>query len=164
MENDTSNPNPPKKSREQKTKLSKEKTLVIEERLGSREAQRQALKERQASVQLIAQNLITDDFRRTRRAGLILLGVPLTINLGFSITRRGRYLKNMFCMGSLLGCGAYFNNRLQLDLEDFLKKDTPYSNRVRQSLNNEYALNRSTAQHAGDLKAVIRERDDGFRN
>lgn len=85
--------------------------------------------------QIVSKNILEEDFKRTRRAGICLFTIPMCVNIGFILTKRNRYLRNLLSFSSLLGCYSVFTSNLRTDAIHFVKKDNIYSNMMRQNMN-----------------------------
>ena len=129
------------------------------ESMGSDESIRAQTVLKEEAFKLMMENILEDDFRLTRRSGLVMFFLPLSINVWFSFVRRGRYLKNLLSVGSLMGSYGYFHYCLTNEANEFLKKDSKDANVVRENVNYIHALRLSTPDFIEESKEVLANRN-----
>ena len=104
---------------------------------------------------IVSKNILEEDFKRTRRAGIALFLVPLTVNIGFIISKRNQYLKHLLSFSSLVGCYSYFNSCVRNESLQFVKKDSTYSNLVRQNLNTIESLRMDSVDQSELIQDIV---------
>jgi len=92
---------------------------------------------------IFTENVLSDDFKYSRWAGLSLIFVPTAVNMYF-LYRPDAIFRNTLRFASILGCVLNLQYQLNQDFIHLMKKDTPLANQARVYLQNiaAYDLNK----------------------
>ena len=84
---------------------------------------------------VFSDNVLTEDFRRSKWSALAFIFVPTMVNLYF-LRRPDAIFKNTLRISSILACYCNLHHQLNQDFTALMKKDTPLANRAREYVHN----------------------------
>jgi len=84
---------------------------------------------------IFTSNVLSEDFKYSRWAGLSLIFIPTIVNVYF-LYRPDALFRNTIRFASILGCVLNLQHQLNQDFLALMKKDTPLANQARVYLQN----------------------------
>jgi len=105
---------------------------------------------------IFTENVLSDDFKYSRWAGLSLIFVPTVVNMYF-LYRPEAIFRNTIRFASILGCVLNLQYQLNQDFIHLMKKDTPLANQARVYLQNIAAYDLKKPDLGKETMEIIRK-------
>lgn len=123
--------------------------------LNDKESARVGIEAKKQTYEVLIENIMKEDFNGTRRAAYMMIFLPMAINVYFIYTNRGKYMRNMLSIGSLLGGYFYMNFRFRNEVDMFIKKDDISQNMARDRINVMHAVNYSAPEYIDETEEIL---------
>ena len=114
--------------------------------------------------EIICDNIIRDDFKKSRWSGYAFVGVPMAIHSYYWIFRKGRYLKTTILLSSYCSLFGYMIFNVRRDLKEFVKQDNPDANQMRQYIHQMYMKTGDAPNYSEISKEIIYDREKESNN
>ncbi len=105
---------------------------------------------------IFTSNVLSEDFKYSRWAGLSLIFIPTVVNVYF-LYRPDAIFRNTIRFASILGCVLNLQHQLNQDFLALMKKDTPLANQARVYLQNIAAYDLKKPDLGKETLEIIRK-------